>query len=540
MSTVVPPSPIPPAQALTLPRASVLAAPPALADLAVGIKLDVVVATLPEANRITLDTPQGPVTLSLPFKPVVSVGQPLILHLVGLAGKDGHPKVALSLPDGRPPTGAPVQMQAAGTGAGAAVQTSGGGTTIPSAPHLGVGVSVTATLLRPVTLSPQGIIQAAVNTAIQNATASTPHSTPTTTGQAATPQQAAQTLQTGGAATATAQQSTGAPQPQSASQNVLSAGSGLLLKIVSVKPSEGPSPTLTPPTQSGTLSLSPGVTLTGTVSGQQGPNQAVVQTHAGPVTLPTDKPIAPGTQITFELLSLKPAPPTAPGVHAAASPMTTGTWPVLADTVNALADVSPGAHAHLLQAALPRSDAQLATNVIFFLSAIRGGDVKSWLGDGPLRILERQRPDLAGRLKDDVGGASRRVRDPETGDWRQFAIPFLHDGEIDSISLLTRDDDAEESDEDGNDGSRFVIDLNLSRLGHMQIDGLVGDNKKRLDVVVRTDQPLASEMRQDIRALYANALEVTGLEGSVGFQAAPGNFVKISAPPAPSNEDVVV
>jgi len=540
MSTVVPPSPIPPTQVLSLPRATVLAAPPALADLAVGIKLDVIVATLPEANRITLDTPHGPVTLSLPFKPVVSVGQPLILHLVGLAGKDGHPKVAISLPDGKPPTVAPAQVQVGGAGTGAAVQTSGGPATVPSAPHLGVGISVTATLLRPVVLSPQGIIQAAVNTAIQNATASTPQTTATVTGGAATPQQTTQTPQTGGTATPTPQQAGGAPQQQTAQPNVLPAGSGLSLRIVSVKPPEGPLPSLTPPPQTGNLSLTPGATLTGTVSGQQGPNSAVVQTHAGPMTLPTDKPIAPGTQITFELLSLKPAPPPTPGVHAAASPMTSGTWPVLADAVDVLADISPGAQAHLIQAALPRSDAQLATNIMFFLSAIRGGDVKSWLGDGPLRILERQRPDVAARLKDDVGGASRRVRDPETGDWRQFAIPFLHDGDIDSISLLTRDDDDDDDEDSDNDGSRFVIDLNLSRLGHMQIDGLVGANNKRLDVVVRTDQPLASEMRQDIRALYANALEVTGLEGSVGFQAAPGNFVKIAAPPAPSNEDVVV
>ena len=92
--------------------------------------------------------------------------------------------------------------------------------------------------------------------------------------------------------------------------------------------------------------------------------------------------------------------------------------------------------------------------------------------------------------------------------------------------MCIRDRD-EDEDNPGNNDTRFVIDLTLTELGHLQIDGLVGNKNKRLDVVLRTDTPLQPHMREDIRWLYTDALELTGLEGSVGFQAAPGNFIDI-------------
>lgn len=544
MSTVLPPTPLPPPQAVSLPRAIVLTAPPALAELALGTKLDVVVASLPEVNKIAVDTPLGPLTLSLPFKPVVSVGQPLILHLVGLAGKDGQAKVTVSLAEGRaapapstPGTGSPLHT-------GSPSQASGA--TVPTAVRLTVGLNISATLLRPVTLSPTGQVLTTIPQTTGQPVQATPQggTTPTTATPTTTTAPTAQTASPVAASQPGTKPVLGnAAQPLTQVTTQLPAGSGAILKIVSIRPPEGQTPSLAPPPiQGGSVSLTPGAILTGTVSGQQSVGQAIVQTHAGPVSIPTDRPLSPGTQITFELVSLRPAASSHPGVHSAQtqSPLITGSWSTLSDAVDALGDVAPGAQAHLLQTALPRADNQLMTNILFFLGAMRSGDVKNWMGDGPLRILERHKPDFAARLKDDFGQASRRINDPETGEWRQIAVPFLNDGDVENILILMRDSDGQNPDDGPGDDTRFVVDLNLSRLGHMQIDGLVGAKGKRLDVVVRTDQPLDGAMRQDIRALYANALEVTGIEGSVGFQAAPGNFVAVTERPQKSNENLIV
>ncbi len=151
------------------------------------------------------------------------------------------------------------------------------------------------------------------------------------------------------------------------------------------------------------------------------------------------------------------------------------------------------------------------------------------------RRPERQRPELAARLRTDLGQMTRNFDDPLSGEWRLQAVPFLHGADIDRLLLLVRDqDDNDDEENEKGGGTRFVVDLNLSRLGHLQIDGLVGNDNKRLDLVLRSDAPLEGTMRDDIRGLYANALELTGLEGSVGFQAAPGNFVEI--PKGPSSK----
>ena len=267
-----------------------------------------------------------------------------------------------------------------------------------------------------------------------------------------------------------------------------------------------------------------------------------MQTHAGPISIASQQPLAPGTQLTFEVTGLKPPiPQTAShGLGANQGALGDGIWQAFDESLEALRDVAPGAQMQILQTSMPRADPQLTANILFFIAALRGGDLKGWMGDGPLRILDRQRPDLAARLRDDVGQMSRTVNDPETGDWRQYMVPFINGAEIDRIAMLVRDRDADADDADKEGGSRFVIDLNLSKLGHIQIDGLVGERGKRLDVVVRTDAPLTPEMRHDIRGLYSNAIEVTGLEGSVGFQAAPGNFIAVAPPTAGLNDSVVI
>jgi hypothetical protein len=63
----------------------------------------------------------------------------------------------------------------------------------------------------------------------------------------------------------------------------------------------------------------------------------------------------------------------------------------------------------------------------------------------------------------------------------------------------------------------------------VQIDGLVRSKAKRLDLVVRTVEPLPSAMREDIRRLFAQATWATGIGGLVGFEARANGFVEVSA-----------
>lgn len=530
MSEVTPPAPSPtPAGQAALPRLPLTQVPPQLLDLPLGTKLDVLVSALADAVELKVSSRLGEVTIKLPpnaqstFKP----GDALILQLVS---KGATPKVLLATADGKPPAFAATagnnMATTSATATAAAVQI-----VSPTGQPIAPGVLVTATLLRPVTVNNQQILQTPgpVPSTVPGAA---PTATQTAPGSGA-PQPAAGALGQPQGAGAPGQNSSASPaiigQPQG---NLTSfpAGSGLQLRIIAIDLPSGTPGRLVPPPPTGQISLAAGTQITGVVSGSHGSGQTLVQTHAGPVSLPTGQPLPPGTEIRFEIVSLQaPAGGTAQhGLMHAAQPLLDSDWFAFEDALSTLRDVAPGAHQHIIQTALPRADAQLATNILFFLSAIRGGDIKNWLGDGPMRILDRTRPDLSTRLRTDMTQMSRTVDDPVSGEWRLMGVPFLHGSEIDRIQMLVRDRDTgdEEGDEE-KDSTRFVVDLNLSRLGHLQIDGLVGDKNKRLDMVLRTDDPLPPHMREDIRRLFTNALEVTGLEGSVGFQAAPGKFVNI-------------
>ncbi len=64
-----------------------------------------------------------------------------------------------------------------------------------------------------------------------------------------------------------------------------------------------------------------------------------------------------------------------------------------------------------------------------------------------------------------------------------------------------------------------MIEASLSRLGDIQLDGLV--RQLRFDLMVRTQAPLPRTMRLDIEALFDNANEQFGVHGAIKFQVLP-------------------
>jgi hypothetical protein len=132
---------------------------------------------------------------------------------------------------------------------------------------------------------------------------------------------------------------------------------------------------------------------------------------------------------------------------------------------------------------------------------------------------------LLAKLNDEFKELSRGGEVSE-GDWRGFFMP-VHDGQhIQQVRLFVHhSDDDGKGNGDHTDGTRFMLDVELSRIGPLQIDGLVRD--KRLDLVVRTREALPDEMRHDINRIFSDAGDITGFKGVLTFQAGP----KMPPPP---------
>jgi hypothetical protein len=196
----------------------------------------------------------------------------------------------------------------------------------------------------------------------------------------------------------------------------------------------------------------------------------------------------------------------------------------------------------MLRDAIPQSGPRLASGLLFFLSALSGGDVNRWIGNQASQALKSAGRDfLLSRLGQDFGQLGR-LADNHGGDWRLFFIP-LHDGDqLRQLRLFLRhglqdrEGDGRQNDEDL---TRFVVEIEMSRLGDLQLDGLV--REKRFDLILRSRAPLPDIMRREITQIFHEANEVTGYFGNIGFQSSLNwKAMPIESPEAAVDSGVVV
>ena len=212
------------------------------------------------------------------------------------------------------------------------------------------------------------------------------------------------------------------------------------------------------------------------------------------------------------------------------TPYAGSAWPAMEEAIDMIKTVDPGG-AQQLMAALPTLSPRLAANMMAYMGAVRQGDLKSLLGERAVDAVERKGGrDLVKRLESEfkeLGEVSARPRTTSSGTWTTYAIPMMAGQHIEPIQLNVRQA-PEEADKDGQaggragkggGGTRFVVDLDLSRLGPMQIDGLMRGPEKKIDFIVRTPKALPSEMRFDLNRIVDSMAQASGLVGSIVFQA---------------------
>lgn len=302
-------------------------------------------------------------------------------------------------------------------------------------------------------------------------------------------------------------------------------GQRIILRVDSI----GAPPPGSPPPASvlpGSAPLTPGTLLSGVVTGRLPQGFPVVQTPAGLLALTTLADIEPGTEIALRVVA--PAPARVPPTLQAGLPIdgevaALRDWPALHEALGTMQTMSPST-ARAISDVLPRFDATLTASVLFLLVSLRGGNLRDWMGETVVRDLQRLRPDLVARISEDFGRFSVAANDPGT-DWRSFLLPFFAGNAIQPVRLFVHRHPPEE-DAEKEAGTRFVVDVALSRLGRLQIDGLVYEKMRRFDLILRTAQPLPPDIQNDIRNMFAAALETTGHNGAIAFRADPAAFIE--------------
>jgi len=300
----------------------------------------------------------------------------------------------------------------------------------------------------------------------------------------------------GSAAQATTGPYSGTPGPGGAPLQVTGAGTTA---------QAGPTPSL--------AASSAGSQITGVVTATTNAGHPVLQTPVGTLTLEVQAPIPTGSRVVFELI-----PSALPRDTTNLPASLARAWPEVEEAVRVLQEATPPGATPA--AAIPQPGSRLASGLLFFLAALSGGDMSRWLGGQAVQALKTAgRDGLIARLGQDFAQLSRHV---ESGgaDWRLFLIPLLDGSQVQQIRFFERHGShgrGTGDDQREGESTRFILEVELSRVGDMQIDGLV--RGKRFDLMLRTRRPLPDVMRHDITGIFSDANDAAGFIGSIGFQA---------------------
>ena len=311
-----------------------------------------------------------------------------------------------------------------------------------------------------------------------------------------------------------------------------SAGSKLNVQIIDI---------LTPANgtvdQRSDLSVRSGHVFFGVVSSRLPSGFPVIDTGIGRLVLETAADIATGSRLCMQLVSLPQAQPLNTRLSASAPPPLWLGLPALTETVDFIEQLPSDVRANVPSPAIPRADSQLTSTVLFFLSALKGGNLRTWLPDQTSAFLTAEKPDLLRRLTDEFVQIARPFNEGTSGDWRTAIIPVLGGTYLENFQMSFRKGGVGGEDKVDEKDARFIIDVTLSKFGRVQLDGLVISGKNKFDLFVRSEASFPKMMRLGIIDIFSEFIEISGVKGTLSFQSQT-HFVDVSSVRGGSREDV--
>ncbi len=268
-------------------------------------------------------------------------------------------------------------------------------------------------------------------------------------------------------------------------------------------------------------------TLTATVAGRTSTGQTVVDTPLGRLALPLPSALPAGSALLLELPEpMAPPPPLTqgalPGGGAAGLPQAlaaaTEHWPDIRAVLEALARTDPGLARNTAQAGIPRPGASLLAQALAFFAALQTGDARQWLGAAATKaLLESGDGETLARLDRDFNELGRLAAPQGPGEWRALFVPLNEQGALSQLRIFSRRQ-KRPGKRGKDDETRFVVEVDLSRLGELQLDGLY--QKKRLAMILRSHEELPFLLREELSEVFAGGCAAAEIAGSIQFQVA--------------------
>ena len=297
----------------------------------------------------------------------------------------------------------------------------------------------------------------------------------------------------------------------------LTTGSEIKLRLIAIASSPGQAlaiPTATPGAQH---------VMAGRIIGYTPSGNAVLHSPLGAIILQGHLSLPTGTELS---LAVEPAMPMPPAALSAGMPTlpqlllsVARSWPSLAEAIVLMRQGMNDADTLAALARLPQAGPKLAAGLVAAMQAIQANDAEALLGAMvAARTGNAARDETARKVRQEFGQVSTLAQDRPGIDWRCCFIPILDDGTIRQINLFYRRDRRRDRKDakDDKSGTRFVVEVDMSRMGPFQFDGLV--REKQFDLMVRSRIALPPKFKHDITELFQEALSLGEYRGGLAFQ----------------------
>ena len=160
----------------------------------------------------------------------------------------------------------------------------------------------------------------------------------------------------------------------------------------------------------------------------------------------------------------------------------------------------------------------LTASLAYFLSAVRTGQAKNWTGTLFNEQAFSNRERFLEQLQDDFSFMQKASEPSDTG-WRGFFLPLLDENHLSIIQFFLRNEHHRKPNaktKNDNDAVQFLLEVNLTTIGTMQIEGRI--KNKELDLIIRTRKFLKGPLKQGIERVFIKTLTTSELVGKLTFR----------------------
>lgn len=246
--------------------------------------------------------------------------------------------------------------------------------------------------------------------------------------------------------------------------------------------------------------------------------------------------------LTLKIVSL--TPPEIPVPDFSPAQENASPWNVLNEAISALEQVDAPA-VDALKAVLVQTGDKMPALMLNYLNAVNAGaDVRAWLGDANVRALEslgKRGQAVLKQLEKEFSSGAKKMSDGKSV-WKGYDIPFMTGTAVEPVSLYLQQSSEALEERAKNKPApvtavRFVLDLNLTKLGRVQLEGLSQRAKRSFNLNIRHAYPFDAAFEDRVRALFTKTLDALNYTGVVALKRTD-EFIEIKeerAAPAASD-----